>query len=92
MEGEEEESTDERAFNNKALWKKALIVFAGPLFNFILAFLLSLIFIGNVGYDSTTIDEVNEEYPAYEAGLAAGDTIVSINGFYFFHNYIITFF
>jgi regulator of sigma E protease len=81
MEGEEEESADARAFNNKKLWQKALIVFGGPLFNFILAFLLSLIFIGNVGYDSTKIDEINPDYPAYKAGLEAGDSIISINGF-----------
>ena len=81
MEGEEEESEDDRAFNKKALWKKALIVFGGPLFNFILAFLLSVIMIANVGYDSTVIDEVNKEYPAYEAGLQGGDEILSLNGF-----------
>ena len=81
MEGEEEESDDVRAFNKKALWQKALIVFAGPLFNFILAFLLSLIFIGNVGYDSTTIDDVSPDYPAYEAGLRAGDCIIALNDF-----------
>ncbi len=81
MEGEEEESEDDRAFNKKALWEKALIVFGGPLFNFILAFLLSVIMIANVGYDSTVIDEVSKDYPAYEAGLQGGDEILSLNGF-----------
>ena len=81
MEGEDEESDDERAFNKKALWQKALIVFAGPLFNFILAFLLSLIFIGAMGYDKPLVEDVMEGYPAEEAGLLAGDEIVSLNNF-----------
>lgn len=81
MEGEDEESDDERAFNKKSLWQKALIVFAGPFFNFILAFVLSLIFIGAMGYDKPLVEDVMDGYPAKEAGLMAGDEITSINGF-----------
>ena len=33
MLGEEEESDDERAFNNISVWKRLLIVFAGPFIN-----------------------------------------------------------
>ena len=80
MEGEDEESSDERAFNKKPLWQKFLIVFAGPLFNFILAFLLSLIFIGALGYDAPVVENLMEGYPAEEAGLLPGDKIISING------------
>lgn len=81
MEGEDEESDDARAFNKKPLWQKALIVFAGPFFNFILAFLLSLIFIGAMGYDKPLVEDVMDGYPAEEAGLMAGDEIRSINNF-----------
>ncbi len=81
MEGEDEESSDERAFNKKPLWQKFLIVVAGPLFNFILAFLLSLIFIGALGYDAPVIENLMEGYPAEEAGLLPGDEIRSFNGF-----------
>ncbi len=82
MEGEDEESDDERAFNKKPLWQKFIIVFAGPLFNFILAFLLSLIFIGAMGYDKPMVEDVMEGYPAEEAGLQSGDEILSLNGFH----------
>ncbi|MCR4673808.1 MAG: M50 family metallopeptidase [Lachnospiraceae bacterium] len=81
MEGEDEESDDERAFNKKPLWQKALIVFAGPLFNFILAFILSMILLGALGYDRPIVEDVMDGYPAQEAGLTSGDEITSLNGF-----------
>ena len=43
MEGEDEESTDGRAFNNKPLLQRMAIVAAGPLFNFVLAFFGAMI-------------------------------------------------
>ncbi len=81
MEGEDTESTDERAFNRKPLWQRFAIVAAGPIFNFILAYILSVILIGCVGYDEATITGVMEDYPAAEAGLQEGDTIISLNGY-----------
>ena len=35
MEGEDESSGDDRAFNNKSVWARISVVFAGPFFNFI---------------------------------------------------------
>ena len=42
MEGEDEESSDERAFGAKSVWARMSVVFAGPFFNFIMAFVLRL--------------------------------------------------
>ena len=42
MEGEDESSTNERAFNNKSVWARISVVFAGPFFNFIMAFVFAL--------------------------------------------------
>ncbi len=81
MEGEDEASDDERAFGNKPLWQRFLIVFAGPFFNFILAYIIAVILIGVAGYYAPDISEVVEGSPAEEAGLEAGDTLVSFNGF-----------
>ena len=44
MLGEDEESNDENAFNNKPVWARMLVIAAGPVFNFILAFIFSIIF------------------------------------------------
>ncbi len=37
MEGEDSDSDDARAFNNKPAWARAVVIVAGPLMNFILA-------------------------------------------------------
>lgn len=80
MLGEEEASDDERAFNNKTVWQRMLVVLAGPIFNFILAFFLSLFLIGFGGADVPVISEVDPGSPAQEAGLMAGDRIVKMDG------------
>lgn len=79
MEGEDQESKNERAFNNKSVWARISVVVAGPIFNFILAFLLSIIIISIAGYDSTTIHGLIENYPVAESGVEVGDKIVKIN-------------
>ncbi len=81
MEGEDEESDSDRAFNKKSLWERFQIVFGGPLFNFILAFILSVVYISAIGINDTTITDVTPGLGAEEAGLKAGDEIVSINGY-----------
>ncbi len=79
MMGEDEESDDERAFNNKSVWARISVVAAGPVFNFILAFFLSLIVVGSVGYDAPVVQSVIEDFPAQEAGLQPGDKIKKMN-------------
>ena len=81
MEGEDEESDSDRAFNKKSLWERFQIVFAGPFFNFILAYILSVVYIASIGVNDATITDVMPGYAAEEAGIQAGDTIVSIDGY-----------
>lgn len=79
MEGEDQESESDRAFNNKSVWARISVVAAGPVFNFILAFLLAIIVIAIAGFDSTKIRGVTEDYPVAQAGIETGDVIVKIN-------------
>lgn len=58
MEGEDENSSDENAFGKKSVWARISVVFGGPLFNFILAFILSLFVIGIAGYDPARVTTV----------------------------------
>lgn len=81
MEGEDEGSDDSRAFNKKTVWQRFAIVFAGPLFNFIMAYVLSVILIGAIGYDVPTISGVMEGYSAEAEGMQSGDTIYKINNY-----------
>ena len=79
--GEEGETAPaEDSFPAQSLSKRAAILFAGPLFNFLLAFLCAVILISNAGYDPTTVTRVEEDSAAYTAGLRPGDVVRSVNG------------
>lgn len=69
-----------KAFSNKSVWARISILAAGPLFNFILAFILSVFIIGFLGYDPCTVDKVAPDTSASVAGLMEGDLITQING------------
>ncbi len=69
----------EGTFNDANVWARIATVFAGPFFNIILAFLLSLIVVGFTGAMIPQITSLMEGYPAAEAGLQEGDVITRIN-------------
>ena len=85
--GEEGEDGDEsvpleRKLYKKGFWQRFLIFFMGPGFNAILTiitlFVSALIFGGSL--TSLQVDELDKEYPAYQAGLRDGDTILEVDG------------
>ena len=81
MMGEDEvENQDENSFNNKSVWARISVIAAGPIFNFILAFILSVIVVSWLGYDKPIVKTVMENSAAEEAGIRAGDVITEING------------
>lgn len=80
MEGSVEDSDDINSFNNKTVLQRLSVLFAGPFFNFVLAFLLSIIICHYCVLDPAQISKVDESSAAYEAGLRAGDTIIALNG------------
>lgn len=49
MEGEDEESEDERAFSKVSVWKRMAIVFAGPIVNIVFGIFIYFILISTVG-------------------------------------------
>lgn len=67
------------SFGAKSVWTRISVVAAGPVFNFILAFILALFIIGSIGYDEPIITDVMEGYAAAEVGMQPGDRIVRIN-------------
>lgn len=82
MEGQDEDSPDPRAFTSQKRWRRVIILFAGSLANFILAYILILILtIGATGFGSMTVVDLADGFPNEgENGLSIGDTIVSLNG------------
>ena len=75
-----EEGMDEHSFPSANVWARIATVFAGPFFNFILAFVFSLIIVAFEGSDRPVVNLVAEGSAAQEAGIMAGDEIVRING------------
>lgn len=80
MEGENEDSLDERAFNKKSPGKRAVILAAGSFMNIILAVVIFSLILFSLGYAQTTLSGVKDGSPAETAGLMAGDKIVSVDG------------
>lgn len=80
MEGEDSASDSEYSFSNKPVWVRMIVVAAGPIFNFILAFVFAVILIHFTGCDPATLYYVQPGSGAYEAGIKEGDTIIAING------------
>lgn len=70
----------EGAFPNASVWARILTVLAGPVFNFIFAYILALIIVGSTYSDKPVIQEVIPGFPAQEAGIQAGDVITKMNG------------
>ncbi|MBB2182825.1 RIP metalloprotease RseP [Lachnospiraceae bacterium MD1] len=79
MLGEDETIEDDGAFHKKGVWARFSVLFAGAFFNFILAFVLALIVLGNVGIDSPTVNYVKKGSAA-DGILQEGDLITRIDG------------
>lgn len=98
MLGEDENVDDEGAFNKKGVGARFSVLFAGAFFNFILAFVLALVVLGDVGVDKPYITKLNANGSALTAGLAEGDVIKAIDGsgihfardiqYYFYFNHL----
>ncbi len=76
------EDIGDRAYYKKAVWKRNITIFAGPLMNFIAAAVILVLFvgIGGVPKASLTLEEVVKDAPAGKIGLVAGDTLVGADG------------
>ena len=75
------EEEKKKAFLSQKLWKRALIIFAGPAMNYIFAIVLLsgvLFFVGEARL-SPVIGKIMPDSPAFEAGLQEGDRFLEIN-------------
>ncbi|NLK42901.1 MAG: RIP metalloprotease RseP [Tissierellia bacterium] len=79
MEGEDEDSSDPRSFNNFPPLSRIAVVAAGAIMNFVLAIVVLTIVTFGVGTPGTVIDSTTPDSPAEFAGLLPGDRILEIN-------------
>ena len=81
MLGEDEDSETPGSFNSAPIWGRIAAVAAGPIFNFIMAFVLSVLIVAMMGYVPSRVLEVPKDSPAYAAGLREGDQITKFQGY-----------
>lgn len=82
-----ETKDDPRAFGNHNVWKRMFVILMGPVMNFVLAFLVTTVFLWCTGINAPAdgafypyITETVEGSAAQAAGLQSRDTVLAING------------
>ena len=80
MEGEDEESGDQRSFGQKPVWKRALVVVMGAVMNIVLGLVLMMLLLGQeTAFSSTTISQFDHNSALQQAGLKRGDEFLSVD-------------
>lgn len=81
MEGEDEQSKDERAFCNKKPWRRFIIVIMGATFNLILGLILvGFTLLPEKVFTTTKVCEFKENAVSVQSGLMVDDEIIGVNG------------
>ena len=81
MEGEDEQSSEPRAFCNAKAWKRFIVVAAGAVFNLLLGLIIVCIIICSSSLvGTTTVAQFDENAVSVNSGLSVGDKITSIDG------------
>jgi regulator of sigma E protease len=72
----------DRQFASKTLWQRTMAIFAGPMMNFILAFVIFILIgiLQGIPTDNPVLGKLTDDGAAMEAGLKEGDNIQSVNG------------
>lgn len=81
FDGEDADGENPDSFNNKAPWKRIIVLLSGPLMNYLLALLLIIISMfacGQMLFKVNSIAPADESYAEYS--LCAGDLITNVEG------------
>lgn len=92
MEGEDNNSSNPRAFGSKKVWQRMTVILAGAFMNILLGFILTIVTTSMLRYVPTTIiaefnSEIDEKTgkevnlsKSRESGLELGDEIIALDG------------
>ncbi|MBR0156131.1 MAG: site-2 protease family protein [Clostridia bacterium] len=92
FDGEDEEGKDDpRRFNSNPVWKRLIVIFAGPFMNILTAYILAFIIALTIPVAVPAVNEsngqlvpivhsVNSGSAAERAGILPGDVIIAIDG------------
>ena len=74
-------SNDPRAFTNKSVWRRAVVIAAGVTMNIIVGTVaFMVIFAHGIEQEPAIVGDVMPESPAAQVGLVPGDEVIAING------------
>ncbi|MCH7800367.1 MAG: site-2 protease family protein, partial [Chloroflexi bacterium] len=79
----EEDPTEERSFASQAVWKRVIVLVAGSFMNILtplVIFTILFVIPQDTAVGNVVISGVAPGSPAQEAGIRAGDTVISFNG------------
>ncbi|MCH4888759.1 RIP metalloprotease RseP [Acidaminobacter sp. JC074] len=77
---DENDTTNERSFASKKPYQRLMVIVAGVIMNFILAYVLIVGIFMTEEIQTNIIGDLPLDMPAYEAGLQVDDEIIEING------------
>lgn len=82
MEGEDDDSKDERAFGSRPLWQRIIVVVSGAFMNILTGFIIVLIITSmSKAIGTTTVAMFDKEATSNAAGgMQVGDVITRVNG------------
>jgi len=69
-------------FNAQSVWKRMIVIFAGPFASFVFAYLTFIVLGVTAGLPNPdappTLQQLNKSMPAYQYGLRDGDTLLQV--------------
>jgi len=71
---------EHRGYSKQPVWKRIVVIGAGPAVNIALAFAILFVLALGVNQSSRTVERVLPDSPAAAAGLTPGDSILAIDG------------
>ena len=81
MEGEDEDSVEPRAFKNKPLWARFVVIVAGSAMNFLFGFIVIIaLLLPKAQMVTNVVDSFPAELGESNVGVIAGDEFYEING------------
>lgn len=81
MEGEDEESEDERSFTRAPVSRRILVIVAGGVMNLVLGFCILVALVSaQPAITSRTVAQFSENAATQRSGLQVGDEIIAVNG------------
>ena len=78
--GEDEDLTDESAFNNKKPWKRIIVLISGALMNYVLSVIVIIIMFGAYGQTAFMVGKISPSDAYTNHTLIERDVILEVEG------------